>query len=177
MSYKEYITSLENREILEKNKVKILEERIKNYEEQVKRLKDLINYQLSITKKGEAFCDYKSLKDGYEGYLQYDDSSLSYNLFIKYYEGRDNKFKNTYVYGSWDNYDTPYELCQLLEDNGDNLSKFNSSVYYIELDDEINYGKYTYKFKRGGEWIEPSENELKEKDKDGNYNNVLFVHP
>jgi hypothetical protein len=49
-------------------------------------------------------------------------------------------------------------------------------VYFIVLDESIPYGKYTYKFKKGDEWIEPDKNEVKEKDKDGNYNNVLFVH-
>ena len=36
--------------------------------------------------------------------------------------------------------------------------------------------KYLYKLKKDGAWIEPTEGELRIKDKNGNWNNVLFVH-
>ena len=167
-----------NRERLEKEKVERLERRIQLYEEQVKSLNLVISGLKSIIADKEAcvFEDYKSHKEGYEGYLEYFEDKDCYGLYIKYYEGRDNIYEDITVYGSWDNYERSYDLYQLLKDKGDNLSKHNSSVYFIILDDHIPYGKYTYKFKKGDQWIEPSENELKEKDKHGNYNNVLFVH-
>ena len=131
-------------------------------------------------KNKEAFQDYKSHKDGYEGYIEYYEDEDCYNLCIKYYKGRDNIYENVTVYGYWDNYANEYKMYQLLEDKGDMLSKYNTSVYYIKFpegEDCILYGKYTYKFKKGEQWIEPTDDELREKDKDGNYNNVLFVHP
>ena len=150
-----------------KNQNKILEEKNFSYKN--------LEYK---NKKASGFEDYKSHKEGYEGYIEYfeDEDEDCYNLYIKYYEGRDNIYENTTVYGSWDNYERAYDLYQLLEDKGELLSKYNSSVYYIKLEEFIPYGKYTYKFKKGDAWIEPTNNELTEKDKDGNYNNLLFVH-
>jgi len=167
-----------NREELEKEKVERLERRIQLYEEQVKNFNEIIaNRNLIIENKKEAaFEDYKSHKEGYEGYIEYFEDKDCYGLYIKYYEGRDNLYENITVNGSWDNYERSYDLYQLLKDNGDNLSKHNSSVYFIILDHDIPYGKYTYKFKKNDQWIEPSENEVREKDNHGNYNNVLFVH-
>lgn len=164
--------------------VKILQTRIQQYEDQVKSLKEIIanrnkiiaKYEDKIANKEGAFPEYKSDKYGYEGYIQYFEDRECYGLYIKYCKGRNNIYKYVRVYGSWDNYERGYDLYQLLQDEGDTLSKCNCSVYFIVLDESIPYGKYTYKFKKDDQWIEPREDELREKDKDGNYNNILFVH-
>jgi hypothetical protein len=133
-------------------------------------------YKMSDKNKEAPFQNFKSYKDAYEGYIQYFEEQDCYGLYIKYYEGRDNIYENVTLYGSWDNYERQYDLYQLLKDRGNLLAEYNSSMYFIILDKDIPYGKYTYKFKKGDEWIEPTDDELRQKDKDGNYNNVLFVH-
>ncbi len=37
-------------------------------------------------------------------------------------------------------------------------------------------GIYRYKLKKGDEWIEPKEDELREKDEAGNWNNLITIH-
>lgn len=144
-------------------------------EEEVISDQQFIIFKRNVYKRNN-FQDYKSDKESYEGYLQYFEDKDCYGLFIKYCEGRNNIYEYVTVYGSWDNYERGYDLYQLLQDEGDTLSKSNCSVYFVVLDESIPYGKYTYKFKKGDQWIEPSENEVREKDRDGNFNNVLFVH-
>jgi len=142
--------------------------------DELKRIKDKFENALDeITNIKQ----YKSINEFYEGSIKYfeDQDDLedemyysTYRLYIKYYHTIDNIFENYILYGSWDNYQTSYKLYQLLDDN--------SSVFYIKLYEKLLYGKYTYKFKKNDKWIEPSEDELREKDTDGNYNNILFVH-
>lgn len=122
---------------------------------------------------------YRSQEDEYIGLLETDSDDL-----IIYYDNKDHN--NCEVWGSWNKWKSGYIL--LKSEESDELSKYWWYIKFPNIDDFDNnleeyvdqqmpkYGKYHYKLKKNGEWIEPTENDLREKDSDGNWNLVIFIH-
>lgn len=100
-----------------------------------------------------------------------DISDNSFNVFMyKYEENEPTKYSDCELYGSWDDWQTPYTFSVK-----DFISEGNTS-WTLEIDEKyyspgVNY----YKIKKDGEWIEPSDCDLRVKDETGNWNNLLFI--
>jgi hypothetical protein len=84
-------------------------------------------------------------------------------------ESESTKYDGYKVYGSWDNWKNPYEIISL------DFLYDDNKAWIIELPEKY-IGKYYYKLKKDGAWIEPTEDELRIKDENGNWNNVIFIH-
>lgn len=116
----------------------------------------------------EYHLQYKSNTDKWTGRIV--NESLS--LYILFEEKYNSIYYDYEVWGSWNNWTSGFELqyYKSIDDKNIWLIEFNSKK---ELP---NLGKYHYKFKKNGEWIEPTENDLREKDEYGNWNYVIFIH-
>ena len=98
------------------------------------------------------------------------DSEFNSIYMYPYNENESSKYDGYEVYGSWDVWNNPYELISWDFDNIKSWIIMLPEKYVEE------YGKkYYYKLKKDGVWIEPSEDELRMKDKMGHWNNVIFI--
>lgn len=111
---------------------------------------------------------YKSDTDRWTGRII--EESLS--LYILFQEKFNSIFWDCEVWGSWNNWTSASELLHY-------KSIDDKNIWLIEFstkEDLPKLGKYYYKLKKNGEWIEPNENDLREKDENGNWNFVIFIH-
>ena len=153
---------IELRKTVEEDTITLLKKQIENMNKKYKELESFAN---KVCKENEKL---KSIFDA-----EY------YNIGLAYYDFPDEKwsaitlFNNTTkdytdicVKGSWDNWEKEYKL-ELSTDN---------KYWYIQLDFIPKEGTYNYKLKKGGEWIELLEFDIKQKSKDGSWNNVIHIH-
>jgi hypothetical protein len=131
--------------------------------------KDLITEYNAMLSYEPPETPFKSPKDYYEGLLDQTNAIL----VIKYQP--EESFKNTElkIYCSWNNWLIGYDVNHYKDNDTD--EEFLYINLFEEDLDEVEQGKYHYKFKNGDLWIEPTESDLKEQ-KDGIWNNVLFIH-
>ena len=132
-------------------------------------LKDILNLQQRRTQnlpqiimyeESKSISYYNTKNSYFSGLINYSDRFL---IIIPTVE---KDYTNYSVIGSWDNWTNTYPLF-LRKDYG-------WGIFYKDI--SLLLGIHHYKLKNGAIWIEPSENELREKDTNGNWNNVLFVH-
>lgn len=121
---------------------------------------------------------FRSWEDEWCGLIDYDDKWLCINAESKTDKNKCKKYFNRIVYakwdecvvyGEWDDWKTPHftHVADLGEEG---------IFYCIIIDINIPLGKWHYKIKLNNIWIEHSENQLREKDNNGNWNNVIFIH-
>ena len=132
-------------------------------------LKDILNLQqrrsqnlpqIIMYEESKSISYYTTKESYFSGLINYRDRFLIIIPISK------KDYSNYTVVGSWDNWANAYPLF-LHVDCG-------WGIFYNDI--SILLGKNHYKLKNDSKWIEPSEDELREKDNNGNWNNVLFVH-
>jgi hypothetical protein len=79
-----------------------------------------------------------------------------------------NDYSGMVVYGSWDNWLRPYALEKEIETKSWIL-RFSSQWIPKK-------GWHTYKLQKNGNWIEPEEHVAKQKNEQGVWNNVIYIH-
>jgi hypothetical protein len=114
-------------------------------------------------------------KKGKVHYTEDEDCCPTGYINIYMYNFKENestKYKGYEAYGSWDNWDKPCEIISW------DFKYYGNTKWIIELPEKyVKLGKkYLYKLKKDGAWIEPTEDELRIKDENGNWNNVIFIH-
>lgn len=116
--------------------------------------------QIIMYEESKSVLYYNTTDSYFSGLINYVDRIL----IIIPMGGKD--YRDYMVVGSWDNWANIYPL--FLHQG------FGWGILYNDI--SILLGKNHYKLKKDGAWLEPSDCELREKDKNGNWNNVLFVH-
>ena len=149
--------------------MKLYDNIIWKLDEQTQVLKDILNLQRRraqnlpqiIMYEESKSLSYYTTKDSYfAGLINYSDRFL---IIIPVGE---KDYSNYSVLGSWDNWANTYPLFL--------NSACGWGIFYNDI--SILLGINHYKLRHENKWLEPSENELRKKDKNGNWNNVLFVH-
>jgi len=104
---------------------------------------------------------YNSPEDYYTGLINYSEGKL-----IIRFNADKQDYSNSIVCGSWDNWNNNYALHQ---------TDIGWVIYFDDIN--IKLGKYQYKIMISDcKWLEPGENELRERDNNGNWNNIIFIH-
>jgi hypothetical protein len=150
--------------------------------------KEIDNYINTLVEKNKKILnDIEIRKEREIKYWEGCNQQGQVDLSGSYYNGKDNleiymydfnikestKYNGYEVYGSWDDWKNPYEVMDWIH-----FIYQENRAWIIEIPEKyIEIGKkYFYKLKKDGVWIEPTEGELRIKDENGNWNNVIFIH-
>lgn len=167
-----FVPSLHHARYISQYPIKNMVLTIRKY---IQSIKNILNIRISSQKKYIVNTEkWTSKEESYVGMMfgyLLDDTFLvlTYNNMKdrqKFEEGIE-------VWTSWNNWKKPYELLDNIINDG---SVYTTGIGFDYGEELPKFGKHHYKLKKNGIWIEPPEDLLREKDKNGIWNNVIFIH-